>query len=178
PSNHASPDELVALASVLREIGRGSIEFIPRTFLNGYDEADRELVLAMARASGRPVHLNTLTLLPHAPDGWSRSLAFAQEAHDAGLEVHPMFATNRQGAHFSLDSTFVFDGMPSFRDTLTLAEPKRSERLRDPAVRDRMREEIADPTGRSFVFVWQVVAVETVHRPEHAELVGRTVWDI
>jgi len=109
----------------------------------------------------RPVHLNTLTLLPHAPDGWSRSLEFAQEAHDAGLEVHPMFATNRQGAHFSLDSTFLFDEMPSFRDTLTLAEPGRSERLRDPAVRERMRKEIADPTGRSFVFVWQVVAVET-----------------
>ncbi len=178
PSNHARPDELIALAAVLREVGRGSIEFIPRTFLNGYDEADRELVLAMARVSGRPVHLNTLTLLPHAPDGWSRSLEFAQAASDAGLEVHPMFATNRQGAHFSLDSTFLFDEMPSFRDTLTLPEPRRSERLRDQAVRDQMRKEIADPTGRSFVFVWQVVAVETVHRPEHESFVHRTVSDI
>ena len=62
--------------------GRGSIEFIPRTFLTGYDDADRELVLAMARASGRPLHLNTLTLIPHAPEGWSRSLEFAGEAHD------------------------------------------------------------------------------------------------
>ena len=41
-----------------------------------------------------------------------------------------------------------------------------------------MRKEIADPKGRSFVFVWQVVAVETVHRAEHDGLVGRTVWDI
>lgn len=178
PSNHAGPDELVALAAVLREVGRGSIEFIPRTFLNGYDDADRELVLAIARASGRPVHLNTLTLLPHAPEGWSRSLEFAEAARDAGLEVHPMFATNRQGAHFSLDSTFLFDEMPSFRDTLTMDEPARSQRLRDPALRDQMRKEIADPAGRSFVFVWQVVAVETVHRPEHEALIGRTVWDI
>ena len=61
----------IALASVLHDVGRGSIEFIPRTFLNGYDDADRELVLAMAARPGRPVHLNTLTLLPHAPDGWS-----------------------------------------------------------------------------------------------------------
>ena len=178
PSNHARPDELIALAAVLRDVGRGSIEFIPRTFLTGYDEADRELVLAMARVSGRPVHLNTLTLLPHAPDGWSRSLEFARAASDAGLEVHPMFATNRQGAHFSLDSTFLFDEMPSFRDTLTLPEPRRSERLRDQAVRDRMRKEIADPAGRSFVFIWQVIAVETVHRPEHSSFVDRTVWDI
>lgn len=178
PSNHAEPDELIALAAVLQDVGRGSIEFIPRTFLNGYDDADRELVLAMARVSGRPVHLNTLTLLPHAPDGWLRSLEFAQAACEAGLEVHPMFATNRQGAHFSLDSTFLFDEMPSFRDTLTLPEPRRSERLREQAVRDQMRKEIADPKGRSFVFVWQVVAVEMVHRPEHESLVDRTVWDI
>jgi N-acyl-D-aspartate/D-glutamate deacylase len=41
-----------------------------------------------------------------------------------------------------------------------------------------MRKEIADPKGRSFVFVWQVVAVETVAHGEYADLIGRTVWDI
>ena len=41
PSNHAAPIELVALASVLHEFGRGAIEFIPRTFLTGYDHDDR-----------------------------------------------------------------------------------------------------------------------------------------
>jgi N-acyl-D-aspartate/D-glutamate deacylase len=178
PSNHAAPDELVALASVLREFGRGSIEFIPRTFLNGYDDDDRALVRGLAEASGRPVHLNTLTLLPHAPEGWSRSLEFAEEAAAAGLEVHPMFAANRQGAHFSLDSTFLFDEMPSFRDTLTLPEPQRSKRLRDPALREQMRKEIADPRGRSFVFVWQVLRVETVEQPEHEQLVGCSVTEV
>ena len=55
-----------------------------------------------------------------------------------------MFATNRQGAHFSLGSTFLFDEMPSFRDTLTLPAPERDARLRDPALRDQMRTELAD----------------------------------
>ena len=64
-----------------------------------------------------------------------------------------MFATNRQGVHFSLGSTFLFDEMPTFRDTLTLPSPAREERLRDPVVRDQMRAELADPRGRSFVFV-------------------------
>ncbi len=178
PSNYAAPEELIALSSVLAETGTGCIEFIPRTFLNGYDDADRELMLAMARASGRPLHLNTLTLLPHAPEGWSRSLEFAQVAHDADLEIHPMFATNRQGAHFALGSTFLFDEMPSFRDTLTLPEPQRSERLLDPVLRDQLRKEIADPSGRAFVFVWQVVSIETVERAEHEPLVGRSVWDV
>jgi len=178
PSNHASPEELVALASVLHEFGRGAIEFIPRTFLTGYDDDDRRLILDLARASGRPVHLNTLTQMPHAPDGWSRSLEFARDAADRGLAVHPMFASNRQGAHFSLDTTFLFDEMPSFRDTLTLPEPERSQRLRDPALRDRMRTEIADPRGRSFVFVWQVLRVESVVRAEHEQYLDRSITEI
>jgi N-acyl-D-aspartate/D-glutamate deacylase len=178
PSNHAAPEEIVALAGVLAEFGHGSIEFIPRTFLNGYDDADRALILGMARASGRPVHLNTLTAMPHAPDGWRRSLEFAETAAHEGLALHPMFAANRQGVHFSLASTFLFDEMPSFRETLTLPSPVREERLRDPAVRDRMRAELADPAGRSFVFNWDGVRVESVGRPEHQGFVGRSVQDL
>ncbi len=178
PSNYAAPEELVALASVLAEFGRGSIEFIPRTFLTGYSDEDRDLVLSMARASGRPVHLNTLTMMPHAPDGWSRSLEFAESAQADGIELHPMFATNRQGAHFSLEATFLFDEMPSFRDTLTLASPAREERLLDPALRDQMRAEIADSTGRSFVFAWQVLKVEQVIKPENEQWLDKSVTEI
>ena len=178
PSNHAAPEELVALASVLADVGRGTIEFIPRTFLTGYDDGDRALVRDMARASGRPVHLNTLTMLPHAPDGWSRSLEFAEAAAEDGLELHPMFASNRQGAHFSLGSTFLFDEMPSFRDTLTLPPPEREQRLRDPALRDQMRTEIADPRGRSFVFVWQVLRVETVGHDRNRQYLDRGVTEV
>ena len=78
-----------------------------------------------------PVHLNTLAPLhPNAPDGWERSLEFAHERRTQGLSVHPMFATNRQGAHFALANTFLFDEMPSFRDALML--PVRAERLPRP----------------------------------------------
>src|SRR4051812_36930407 len=178
PSNHADHRELIALAGVLAEFGRGSVEFIPRSFLVGYDDEDRALIRALARASGRPVHLNTLTSMPHAPDGWSRSLEFAEAAAEDGLAIHPMFATNRQGVHFSLGSTFLFDEMATFRETLTLAAPACKERLRDPAVRDRLRIELADPAGRSFVFGWDVLRVEQVLRPSNERWLDRSVADI
>jgi N-acyl-D-aspartate/D-glutamate deacylase len=178
PSNHATPEELIALAGVLGEFGRGAIEFIPRTFLEGYSDEDRTLIRAMAEASGRPVHLNTLTMMPHAPDGWSRSLEFAETAAASGIELHPMFASNRQGAHFSLDSTFLFDEMPSFRDTLTLRPAERAERLRDPALREQMRKEIADPSGRSFVFVWPVLRVESVEHERNRAWLDKTVTEV
>src|SRR5262249_37534518 len=47
PSNHASAEEIVALASVLGEFGHGALEFIPRSFVGGIDPADRELLLAI-----------------------------------------------------------------------------------------------------------------------------------
>jgi N-acyl-D-aspartate/D-glutamate deacylase len=175
PSNLAEPDELVALASVLAEGDRGAIEFIPRSFLTGYSDADRRLIRAMAAASGKPVHLNTVTQMPHAPDGWKRSLQFAEESAIDGIQIHPMFATNRRGTHFALGNTFLFDEMPTFRETLTLAPADRDRRLRDPAVRDRMREELADPRGRSFVFSWDAVIVEDVTDPAHASWVGQSV---
>jgi N-acyl-D-aspartate/D-glutamate deacylase len=117
-------------------------------------------------------------MMPHAPDGWSRSLEFAEGAKADGLDVHPMFASNRQGAHFSLGSTFLFDEMPSFRDTLTLTSAEREQRLRDPGVRDRMRGEIADPTGRSFVFVWQVLRVETVEHERNRRFLDKSVTEV
>jgi hypothetical protein len=178
PSNYAAPEELIALAGVLKEFGRGQIEFIPRSFLVGYDDEDRALIRAMAGASGRPVHLNTLTQMPHAPDGWSRSLEFAEQAIADGLEIHPMFASNRQGAHFQLGSTFLFDEMPSFRTTLTLPPAERAVRLRDPAVRAQMRRELADPTGRSFVVPWSVLRVEQVQHDRNRRFVDRSVTEV
>ncbi|MFN8643803.1 MAG: hypothetical protein U0802_19895 [Candidatus Binatia bacterium] len=39
--------------------------------------------------------------------------------------------------------------MPSFRSALTRPPEARARALRDPAVRERMRAELADPTGRA-----------------------------
>jgi N-acyl-D-aspartate/D-glutamate deacylase len=178
PSNLAAPDEIVALAAAAGAAGASGIEFIPRSFLEGYDADDRKLLEAMATASGVPVHTNTLTRMPQAPDGWRRSLDFAAEMDSRGLRVLPMFAANRQGAHFSLDTTFLFDEYPSLRETLTLPEPERSARLRDPSVRERVAGDLSDHTGKSFLFIPQVLRFELVHRDEHQGYVDRTVSDV
>ncbi len=176
PSNLAGPDELVALAAVLAEFDHGAIEFIPRTFLVGYDASDRALIRRMAEVSGKPVNLNTLTRMHNAPNGWSNSLAFAEEAQRDGLRIFPMFAANKQGVFFALGSTFLYDEMPTWRDTLCLPEPERSQRLRDATVREQMRLELADPTGRAFSFVWDIVCCASVADPErHGHWVGLTV---
>jgi len=178
PSNHAAPDELIALASVVGRHGRGAIEFIPRSFMVGYDDDDRALIRSMALAAGRPVHLNTLAPLhPSAPAGWERSVEFAHELAAEGLTVHPMFAANRQGAHFALANTFLFDDLPSFRNTLVLRGSERVAALRDPAVRDAMRADIARG-GHAFVFFWPLIRCERVTHPEAERFAGHTVPEL
>jgi N-acyl-D-aspartate/D-glutamate deacylase len=178
PSNHAAPEEILALAAVLSEFDHGAIEIIPRTFVEGYDEADRRLLQELYRVSGRPIELNTLVPLPHQMEGWRRGVDFCRESFRQGLRLHPMFAVNELGAHFSLDTTFLFDEMPTWRETLCLRGAERMRRLSDPSVRETLLMELANPAGRAFVFVWQVVFVETVRRPEHERFVDMHLADV
>jgi N-acyl-D-aspartate/D-glutamate deacylase len=179
PSNLADPDELVALASVLAEFDFGSIEFIPKTFLEGYSAQDRDLIVRLWRASGKPIHLNTLTLLPQAPDGWKRSLEFATEAlAQEGAHIHPMFASNHQGVHFALGSTFLFDEYLTLRSALTSPPADRDAILRSPDFRAALRVELADVTNKSFTFNPQILRVEVVHDPAHERYVGMTIAEM
>ncbi len=178
PSNHASADEVVALASVLAEFGRGVVEIIPRSFSEGYDEADRQLLYDIYRASGRPLELNILVPNPGHPMGWQATLEFCKEAFAEGVRLHPMATTNRLELHLKLADTFVFDEMPAWRDVLTRPEPQRSEGLRDPDLRARLRVEFDDPESRAVSFEWDGLEVESVRDPSHRAWVGRSVTEL
>jgi len=178
PCNHATSEEILALSAVLAGFERGALEIIPRSFGDGYDENDRRLIREMYRVSGRPVELNILLPTPQNPMSWERTLTFAQEAFAEGIRLHPQFTTNELGLHLRLADTFVFDEMPTWRDALTRAEPERSTKFRDPAVRARLRAEFDDLESRSAAFTWDVLAVEATRDPARGALVGRTVAEI
>ncbi|MCW5893690.1 MAG: amidohydrolase family protein [bacterium] len=177
PSNHAGPDEIVALSAVLAEFGRGALEIIPRSIAAGYDAADRALILDMYRASGRPVELNLLLPTPDNPMCWEATLGFVREATAQGARLHPQFATNELGLHLRLADTFVFDEMPAWRAALTLPQAERLAALRDPLVRARLAAEF-DAPGRAAGFTWDVLEVEAVGDPAHAGWVGRSVVEL
>jgi N-acyl-D-aspartate/D-glutamate deacylase len=174
PSNLSAPDELVALASVLGEFPYGVIEFISRSNLEGHDEADRELMLAMCAASRKPMNVNPLVQLPMIPDGWRRGLEFVDEAARRGHRVLPQSSLQQLQVFFALHDTFLFDEMPVFRSVLTA--PDRLAQLADPPVRDRLRAALADTEGRVFVFAWD--GVKVARADSHPAWIGRTVADL
>ncbi|MBB84820.1 MAG: aminoacylase [Deltaproteobacteria bacterium] len=178
PSNHASADEVVALAGVLSEFDRGAVEIIPRSFGRGYDDADRELMVRIHEASGRPVELNLLFPSGEDPESWSKSLAWCKEQNEKGGRFHPQFATNRGGIHMKLSDTFVFDDMKKWREVLCLAEPERSERLRDPAARAELGQEFEAEAATTIGMSWGNLAVEQVADPANQEKVGKTIAEL
>jgi N-acyl-D-aspartate/D-glutamate deacylase len=178
PSNLASEEEVVALCSVLAEFDRGAIEIIPRSFAEGYDERDRTLLRRMAEVSGKPIDLNTVVWFPHLPDGWVRSMEFIEEEAAGGARFYPMYAVHKGGAYFSLDTTFLFDDMPSFRKALLLPEPDRSRALQDPHVRSGIRADLLGPPAPSFPLNFDITTVYAVESPSLASWVGRTVSDL
>lgn len=175
PSNHASADEVVALAGVLAEFDRGACEIIPRSFGRGYDAEDRELMLRMHEASGRPVELNLLFPSAEDPESWSRSLEWCREENAKGARLHPQFATNRGGLHIKLSDTFVFDDMLTWREVLCLSEPARSEKLRDPAMRAVLEAEFNSDSGKAIGATWENLAVEKIVDPANQSKVGQTI---
>ena len=178
PSNLASPEEIVALASVLAEFGRGAIEIIPASFGEGYNEADRNLIHEIYRASGRPIELNILLPTQDNPMAWQETLNFCDEATREGVRIHPQFTTNKLELHLKLSDTFVFDEMPEWRSVLTLPEHERNQALADPETRSRLRAEFDDTDSRSASFQWDGLEVESVVRPEHSHWVGRSVTEL
>jgi N-acyl-D-aspartate/D-glutamate deacylase len=178
PSNHASADEILALCSVLAEFDHGAIEAIPRSFAEGYDAKDRELLVAMYRVSGKPIELNILTPTPQCPMGWQNALEFCRESFRQGARMHPQFTTNKLELHLKLADTFVFDEMPIWRAVLTTTEPERSKRLADPAWRAKLQAEWNDDKTRAVSFDLGELEVESVRDPEHASWVGRSIAEL
>ena len=178
PSNHATADEIVALASVLAEFDHGAIEIIPRSFAQGYNDPDRELVLKLYEVSGKPIELNILAPTPQHPMGWQRMLEFCHEAFEKGVRLHPQFTTNKLELHLKLADTFVFDEMMEWREVLTQPEPERSRRLRDPATRARLRTQLADEQARAVAFDIADLEVEAVTDARNQALIGRSMGEI
>lgn len=177
PSNFAAPEEIIALASVLAEFPYGAVEIIPRSHSEGHDEADRKLLLELARVSGKAVEIGLLTPTPESPMGWERTLEFVREARAQGLRIHPQFATQHLSLHVRLKDTFVFDDMPAWLEALQGTNAERCRKLSDPALRARLRHDLAT-VPRTASFPIETLEVEIVGSPSNQGLLGRTAQEI
>lgn len=180
PPNHASREEMIALAAVCGEHPGTSIEFIPDSFLRGFTDDEVELMADMSAAADRPLNWNTPLINRAAPDLYKRQLAASDAAAARGGLVVPMFIAQNGEFQHDFFRGYVFRAIPGWAWLFDLPVPERIAALRDPDTRRQLERSAAEPTSGLALLVrnWGRYRVNEVHDDALQPLVGRYVDDI
>ena len=130
PTYDSDVAELAGIAAALGEAGRGVLQLVA-DFLDV--QADLDVILAMARASGRPVSVS-LTQFPLRPLAYREVLARLSAANEAGLVIRAQVAARAVGLLLGLQCTLhPFMTNPVWRDIAALPAAGQARVMRDPA---------------------------------------------
>ncbi len=149
PGTFATPDELSAIASVLAEKGRGTIEVVPRIGERDGDDrrntrAELEWMERVTRESGRPL---TFAMMQsnRRPDLWSWVMDRVGELRAAGADLRPQTTARGVGIMFGLPGRTPFDAVPGWEDFVDASFSERLEMLRDDSTIERLATAAEDP---------------------------------
>ena len=159
---------------MLCEFNAGSIELAPRSAELGFDERERAFLWQLSRQTGRPVNWNALFDNQARPGLWRKLLDFLAETFEQGGQCYALNFCNRVDQWFDLiDPQLVFVDQTAWRRTLRLPFEEKVAALRDPAVRERLREDMADPAPKNFSKNWQDLVIDIPSKPENQVHKGR-----
>ena len=142
----AGADELLAIAAVMADRGRGVVQLISDLYQTNdedYFEAELDLLRRFVEVSGRPLSF-TMQQAYHAPERWRAQMAWVDAMVAAGHDVKAQVATRPIGVLLGLTATanpFLF--CASFDEVAKLPLSERVDALAEPARRGRILEEHA-----------------------------------
>jgi N-acyl-D-aspartate/D-glutamate deacylase len=179
PSRGASREELVALATAVGEVEGTTLACILDGSINGYTEAEMELLAAMSRGANRPINWNVLGPSSVNSGNHIHQLAASDYAASRGGRVVALTLPHAMSVRLSFLSGFALDGLPGWGSVIALPVPDRIQALKDPAVRRRLREGAASDTGALRRLAdWSRLQIDEVTSEQNRGLEGRTVGDI
>lgn len=137
PSDIMNPDDIYALAEVLRERGEGSVQALVDTPGARFGEVG----LQVARISGRPVLHNVTLVNDYLPTYHEEMLEMLDKAAAEGLEVYSMTLTTRGWNEFKATDWDIWNIIPAFRE-FTFAGNRQAKlaKASDEDFRRRLRE--------------------------------------
>jgi N-acyl-D-aspartate/D-glutamate deacylase len=188
PSRFAELDELLALAEEVGRANRGTITYLPRSAVGGLDRDDERLLIELGRVSGVPVIIQGLSgrNKVDAPGAdWVSASRFLEESRAAGAAVYSLLLARPFDRPFTLaEGTTLYEGVPAWDRVVAPRVDGREALLRDPAVRDAMRDAVEHPNrdpDRGSTLPpphWDVLFVGSVASPELDRYVGRSILDV
>ena len=184
PSRLAAPDEMIALAAVVRDHPGTLLEFAPA--LGSWEQRHVDVMTEMSLAADRHVNWNVLRAeRGGSSEGkpYERPLLLASEAAAKGAAIVALATTEPLTARVSIASAVAFDTLPGWGETMKLPIPARMRALASPDCRAELERALEE--GRSqlnWIQValadWANLTVTVAFTPQNAPLVGRTVGEI
>jgi len=180
PSRSATRDELLALATGVRDHPGTTLEAIIPGCLQGFSDDEVALLTDMSVAADRPLNWNLLGVSAANPAGHQRQLRASEVAAERGGRVIALTLPHAMKIRLSFLTGFVLDGLPGWRDTMPLPVPERLAALADPAVRRRLNDGAqSEEAGmlRGLANWARLIIVETF-APQNSVATGRSVGEV
>jgi N-acyl-D-amino-acid deacylase len=173
PTRLAQNDERLALARTLGEFNRGVIEILPQSVVRP-DEADRQHLLEVAMASGRPVFFLSF-------DADTRR--YVEEAAGRGAQLYALLRAIPFNPRFTLKKTTFFKNLDVWDVIMDLPVPERMAVLADLQKRAELRDAATKPQRRrpgvpGRIVPWRAIVVHKVILDKNRSLEGRGLGDI
>src|SRR6266478_6499895 len=138
------PDDFyIEMAKALADKDEGCIQFTQSGATKstlGIDD-DFRFLEQLASESGRPLLYNAVLISDKHPESHRAQLNWLREANAKGLRIFGQAVTARAPVRMTLEDWNLFDSVPAWREATLGSTEERKMKLRNPAIRQSMREE-------------------------------------
>ena len=173
PSNLAADAEILAVAGVVDEAGRGVIQC----------GGDRKLGAAVATSTRCPVFYGNITQQAIAPERWRTQLDEVAGLMHQGHRAYQFVMPRPGDLRYTLKTAQHFDALPTWKNVMLLPLEMRKEAFRDPATRAKLHfeavETARDPSRvGEFTRRWDLQFVFKPALAKNQHLKGKSVAQI
>ncbi len=157
PSRLATLEEYYALLSQMQGLSCGYVELASGPEFSRYTEQGMARLIELARVSGRPVCWNSISQTPADPAAWRRHLDTMLALRRQGVPFFALGHTQPDDFEFTFDFTNVFDRWATWQKVLIEPSETKVPKLKDPAMRAKLKEEMQDDPFMGLPFTWDRV---------------------
>ena len=172
PSRLADWSEFLALAQPLRARNQGVF------MMTKGPSTPVPMLETFAAESGRPVLVAALLHSALTPQGVFDDLSAIHEANARGRHMRGAVAATPLVFDFSFESPYPLEPLAAWKPVFGLKGEALMAQMRDPALRQAIRDELKTPARRLFAGNWDLIHVLQPVDRSRAGLIDRTIASI
>ncbi|HZP46790.1 MAG TPA: amidohydrolase family protein [Candidatus Binataceae bacterium] len=180
-SRMASREELAALCRVMRELGRGIIEILPRGSAPMVTAQDQgfDLLVFLAEQSRRPVTFLAIVDLPGTPiEAHERLIERLKPLLARGLKIYPQVTPRPIQQYYTLRDPFIFAALDSWKGVFNRPAEEQKALFRSAEFRAAFKAELQRGHRAVFRGRWDRVHVVRVEGAANRRFLNQSIAEI